>query len=470
MLRSRPSAVVFAVVAALLATTSVAAAAPVTSHPASISDEPVADAADAAVAGATSVAFADAPSVESPWSNNTTIVSDGEEPTLQSAPDQTIRGETSVDPGTEIVVVLEGPTFYKSATTTVTDQGTFVASFDLRSLSSGVTVGVSAKTNPADGPGKKLVATTGYVGCDDDCQSRSKDEATVDPNETDLQSITEVTQGRVASVDVSFGDADALTVSIGGPSVNYVVNGTVHDEDGDGEATVLFYTGRAGTDAPTLGVVDAGQRRVVEASAETSLDSPLAPATYEVTLHRGTDATDDPVEVGQIVVFEETQSSAASANASIVTEGEELVLQPEANRTIRGETDLEPGTELSVMMEGDQFIKTSVATVAEDGTFESTVDLSDLGGERLRVSVRHDDATLVEAEGRVACTGDCETTTEAEGASGGDGAAETTDVSNPDPGGPSSDDAPLLGGVGMLALGGVLAVAGIGVVLGLFRD
>lgn len=463
MVRSR-TPVVAVVVAALLATTSVAAAAPATSHPAPAADESVADATDAARAGATDVASV-ARAAESPWSNNTTIVSDGEEPTLQSAPDQTIRGRTDLDSGTEIVVVLEGPTFYKSATTTVTDQGTFAASFDLSSLSSDVTVGVSARTDPTDGSGEKLVATTGYIGCDDDCQSRSNDETTVDANATDLQSITEVTQGRVASIDVSFGDADALTVSIGGPSVNYVVNGTVHDEDGDGRATVLFYTGRAGTDAPTLGVIDAGQRRVVEASAETSLDSPLAPATYEVTLHRGTDATDDPVEVGQIIVFEETQSAAASANASIVTEGEELVLQPETNRTIRGETDLEPGTELSVMMEGDQFIKTSVATVAEDGTFESTVDLSDLGGERLRISVRHDDATLVEAEGRVACAGGCETTT-----GDRDSADATTDVSNPDPDAPSTEDAPLLGGVGMLALGGVLAVAGIGVVLGLFRD
>ncbi|WP_135827463.1 BGTF surface domain-containing protein [Halorussus halobius] len=465
MLRSRTPVVALAVVAAVLATTSVAAAAPATPLAEPTTGDPVADAADAASALS---------GTASQWSNNTTIVSDGDEPTLQSAPDQTIRGETSVDPDTEVVVVLEGPTFYKSATTTVTDRGTFAASFDLSSLSSGVTVGVSAKTDPANGSGTKLVATTGYIGCDDDdCRSDAGDgETTVDANATDVQSITEVTQGRVASIDVSFGDADALTVSIGGPSVNYVVNGTVHDEDGDGRATVLFYTGRAGTDAPTLGVLDAGQRRVVEASAETSLDSPLAPTVYEVSLHPGTDATGDVASRGQVVVFEEAQSSAASANASIVTEGGELVLQPETNQTIRGETDLEPGTEVSVNVEGERFLTTSVATIAEDGTFESTVDLSGQEGERLEVSVRHDDATLAAAEGRVACAGDCETPTDAEDGSGSDATTVTTDVSNPDPGTPSTDDSgsQFLDGVGMIALGGVLAVAGIGVVLGLFRN
>lgn len=389
--------------------------------------------------------------------NGTTIRTDGGELVLDAAPNRTIRGETDLEPGTNLTVRIEGRTFLQTTTSTVTDRRTFDATVDLGQISEqNVTVTVARG-------GTVLTRTEGRVVCDADCEATNGTTVENHALRPAVEAVTEVTQGKNASVDVLFGDADALTVTIGGPEVNYVVTGTVRDRDDDGRATVLFDTSRAGDDAPTLGVIDDGERRVVEASEETSLDSPLAPGTYDVAVANASGGSEVQ---GRLVVFESgpgpTGAADGQANTSIVTDGGELVLDAAPNQTIRGKTSVEPGTNLSLMIEGETFLRTKVVAVTEDGTFGTSVDLSDVAGEDLEITVSLDGTELATADGRVTCPDGCEPSTTTT-------VVTTDDDGDATPPNTSGSDGRLLGGVGMIALGGVLAVAGIGVLLGVFR-
>lgn len=296
-----------------------------------------------------------------------TIFTDGEALLLDQAPDQTIRGKTTLEPGTNLNVNVKGETFLKTNTVRVSDNQTFGARFDMRGLPE-QEFEIRVYRNET-----VLAEAEGRVVCSNDCatETPSTDETARPVDSPAVQAVTEVTQNRTASIKVLFGQAETVSISIGGPTVNYVVNGTIRDRDGDGSATVLFHTDRAGTDAPTLGVVDNGSTRVVEETAETSLDSPLAPASYNVRLYAGP-TTDGELEArGRVVIF----------------------------------TD--------------------------------TADSPDEGGPS---------ATTTETTGTVSASGD-------PNGSAADGSGDR-----------------LLGSVGLIAAGGLLAVVGIGVVLGLFRN
>lgn len=245
-----------------------------------------------------------------PDGNGTTIVTDGEELVLDAAANQTIRGETDLAPGTSLSVNVEGEAFLQTTTTAVTGEQTFNVTLDLS------TVGEQDVTVTVYRNETVLAEVDGRVVCETDCESTadSSDGSTTVVDGPAVQAVTEVTQNRTASIKVLFGGADTVTVSVGGPAVNYVVTGTVRDGDGDGRATVLFHTNRAGTDEPTLAVVDDNETRVVEASAETSLDSPLAPGTYDVRLYAGPNATGDVAAKGRVVVYEGTAPKSSDEN------------------------------------------------------------------------------------------------------------------------------------------------------------
>ena len=222
---------------------------------------------------------------------------------------RTVRGETELEAGMSLTVRLEGTDsdlrFLKSSVATVTEDGTFAATFDLYDVPPGTEIEATVHHD-----GRTLAETAGQVvECSDDCEtadgSDTETEMTTLPaDELAVASVVEVSRARTARIPVTFGDADALTVSIGGPEVNYVVNGTVTDRDGDGRAVVLFHTDRAGLDAPTLSVVDDGGPRVVESSAETSLKASLAAGDYDLNVYRGTDAAGEPAAIGSVVVYE----------------------------------------------------------------------------------------------------------------------------------------------------------------------
>ncbi|NHN60847.1 MULTISPECIES: BGTF surface domain-containing protein [Halorussus] len=266
-----------------------------------------------AVASGTAASTPAASATAAPDGNGTAIVTDGEELVLEAGANQTIRGETDLSPGTTLSVNVEGDTFLLTDTTAVTDEQTFNVTLDLSDFGE---QDVAVRVYRSE---TVLAEADGRIVCKTDCESTATDSDEESGTAADgpaVQAITEVTQNRTASVKVLFGGADAVTVSVGGPEVNYVVNGTVRDRDGDGRATVLFHTNRAGTDEPTLAVVDDNETRVVEASSETSLNAPLAPGSYDVRLYDGPNATGEVAAEGRVVVFEETANSAEESGAS----------------------------------------------------------------------------------------------------------------------------------------------------------
>lgn len=237
-----------------------------------------------------------------------TLVYEGDELTLRPGANQTVHGETTLSPGSEVTVRLRSTAassgFLRSVEATVRDDGTFAATFDLRSVAPGEAFAVSVRHE-----GTELTAADGrVVPCEGDCEAATEaDDATasdVSGDELDVASVSEVTRMRTARIAVGLGDADAATVVVGGAAVNYRVSGVVRDRDGDGRVVVLFDTEAAGFDPPTLRYRDAGETRPVESYSESSLDAPLDPADYPVRLYRGTDASSDPADVGHVVVYE----------------------------------------------------------------------------------------------------------------------------------------------------------------------
>ncbi|WP_132058209.1 BGTF surface domain-containing protein [Halorussus amylolyticus] len=406
-----------------------------------------------ASAPALGVVGADAATADS---DDTTIGPDGYDPVLSPEPNQTIHGETDVAPGTELKVQMEGDSNFMSTTTTVSEQGTFEATFDLSGVSPGTELEVSVIDDETE-----LLRTSASVECLRGCENESGDSDADDASLVD--SVTEVSQNRTASIDVRFGDAETLAVSVGGPSSNYVVNGTIRDTDGDGRATVLFHTDRAGTDEPTLGVEDGDEERTVEATDETSLDDPLAIGAYDVRLYRGSNTSADLAEKGKLVVYEaETDESSEDVSQKGTRVGPadgELVLDPEPNQTIRGETDVMPGTDLTVNVESEQDYWSTTVTVTDRGTFEATFDMSNVPGQRLDVQVTQGGTELWSGTGRVACA-DCVRGTTLD---------ERTNATDANVSDSTESENRLVSGLGTIALGGVLAVVGIAVLLGLFR-
>lgn len=78
-----------------------------------------------------------------------TVAHDGARLTVYAAADQEIRGETTAEPGTELIIVLESAngSFSEPERATVREDGTFAATFDLREMDSGSEFAVVVRKN-----------------------------------------------------------------------------------------------------------------------------------------------------------------------------------------------------------------------------------------------------------------------------------------------------------------------------------
>jgi hypothetical protein len=91
---------------------------------------------------------------------------------------------------------------------------------------------------------------------------------------------------------------------------------------------------------------------------------------------------------------------------SLVYEGESLSLETVRNATVRGESDLAPGTELDVRLVSSStpspFVRTATATVGDDGAFEATFDLRTVAESTpVNVTAVRDGSLLASANGTV---------------------------------------------------------------------
>ncbi|WP_415383176.1 BGTF surface domain-containing protein [Halosimplex sp. TS25] len=116
----------------------------------------------------------------------------------------------------------------------------------------------------------------------------------------------------------------------------------------------------------------------------------LANVSARVTAVEGVTPTDDDSESGTAFDYE----------------GDRLTLAALENETIRGETNLSAGSEVTVRLtatsDASPFLVQSTATVGEDGAFAAPVDLVGIAnGSAFEAVVRHDGETLASAEGVV---------------------------------------------------------------------
>lgn len=238
---------------------------------------------------------------------DTVLVYEGEEIVVESATDRIVRGDTTLDPGTRLTVRVRGAgehPFLETAETEVTEFGTFSAAFDFDDVPRGASFEITVRRD-----GAVLASATGRViDCEGRCPTPTEQKSTafetLDGDELAVAPLVEVTRSRIARIPVSFGDADAVTVVVGGPEVNYEISGTARDRDGDGRAVVLFRTEAAGFEPPTLAVQEGDGRAALEGVTESSLKSLLAAGDYPVELYRGTEAVGEPDAVGTVVVQE----------------------------------------------------------------------------------------------------------------------------------------------------------------------
>ncbi|WP_135365593.1 BGTF surface domain-containing protein [Halosimplex halophilum] len=99
-------------------------------------------------------------------------------------------------------------------------------------------------------------------------------------------------------------------------------------------------------------------------------------------------------------------SGDAESGTAFVYDGDRLAVAALENATVRGETALAPGSELTVRLTStagaSPFLVQRTATVDEDGTFVAEVDLVGVdNGTTFEAVARHDGADLASAEGVV---------------------------------------------------------------------
>jgi len=237
----------------------------------------------------------------------------GERLTLRAADGQTVRGETSLSPGTDATVVLEasrggsveGTRWVEShRDVSVADDGTFVAEFDLAGYGPNVTFEATFVHEETE-----LASVPGRLGpCERDC---------LGTDEVRVLDGVEVDQYRTAEIPVTFGDGDRLNVTVtntSGPA--YRLNATVRDTDGDDRATLLFRTAPSG-DEPRLLVRENGETRPADVASGTASNRTLPAALYQVTARVPGDR--DAWDTGTLVVFERARPPADGTTTPAAT-------------------------------------------------------------------------------------------------------------------------------------------------------
>lgn len=258
-------------------------------------------------------------------SAGTSLVYDGEQPTLAAGPGQTLTGRTDLEPGTVLRVRLRsqssGSPFLRTTQATVDETGTFTATVDLAAESPGTEFGILVYQGE-----ERLLQTTGeVVPCDGTCTPTSDPDQdstsrtdVVQTDTVDIASIVEGASGETVPIQVSVGDRDDATVAVGGPDVNYRLEATVTDGDGDRKVRLRLNTSAAGhDDAPTLSA--AADADSVTVRHETSLDAghgALDAAEYPMAVYASATTSGEPAARGTLVLHESIDAAASDTPVS----------------------------------------------------------------------------------------------------------------------------------------------------------
>jgi len=260
--------------------------------------------------------------------NGTTIVHEGDRLTVRSGVDQTIRGETTLSPGTPLQVRVRsadtGSPFLLTGGAEVTDFGTFNATFDFHTVPANTTFQVTVLRN-----GTALAETTGVVRpCEREaCEyvptptDGTPTEATPAADAPGVADTVEARHGGTATVPLTFGSTGTLTVRVDAPFRDLGgLTAVVTDTDGDGRETLRLRTGEVGPGEHRVRVRTNNATHpatVTNATVEGMLD----PAEYDLAVYEGRGTDGNPVDVGTLVVFATDGSTATAAG----TDAEPLV-------------------------------------------------------------------------------------------------------------------------------------------------
>ena len=407
---------------------------------------------------------------------------------LYAAQQQVVTGETALDAGTEMTVRLrstdpEAP-LVRQSHVSVRSDGTFAAVFDLSKVPPNTTYELHGHVD-----GDPLFERRGTVAqCSADCT----DPVPETPERTeDGGNAVAVTQGETAEIPLSMSDGGSKTLSVGSEATNYRINATVSDDDGDGEVLVLFDTAAAGTDGATLVVADDGDSLTVTES-EPDLPSTLDPAAYPYRVFAGR-ATDNASTVGRLVIEANgTADEEFEVDSSADFGFEEPVVQGRQGETARIPLVLATADAATVSI-GSPDTNYEINATVRDGNGDSRVvllfDTTAAGHDEPTLETAADaDAVAVESGSEVALDSPLAATnydlslyrgtdtagqpdaigtlavndgnTSADASSDGvDSVTGDTSVAR------QPRDSGFGFGTGAIAVGGVLAVAGIGVCL-----
>lgn len=404
-------------------------------------------------------------------------------PPLQSGPGQEIAGETSLGSGSSVTVRLESADarepFLVSKETLVTDERAFSTHFDLSNVDPGTPVRVAVLHD-----GEQLNETSTEVdACQGGCEPVTTDTPTprpaIDPSELGFRSIVEVETTETATIPVGLGEADAATLVVGSPEVNYVTAATVSDGNGDNIVRVRFDAAAAGTDNQTFSVADEADELAVT-DPEPDVDGSIDATDYDMELYEGSSTDGDSEAVGALVVLEAGPA-----------EADRLALERDVIRAEQGsavDIPIDLGDEdAATLVVGRDAVGYGVNATVSDGDGDGRVVLTfrtaNAGTDRptFETAAADDDVTIADPEPSL--DGPLPSTEyhlnlypghQAVGdpvAIGTLSVGSESDVQTAALDDSQSGDGGLdLGGVGALAAGAVFAVVGVALLLGLFRS
>ncbi|WP_423745891.1 PGF-CTERM sorting domain-containing protein (plasmid) [Haladaptatus sp. SPP-AMP-3] len=132
------------------------------------------------------------------------------------------------------------------------------------------------------------------------------------------RSIYEVEQGETVTMNVTLEDVDAVTVQLGGGAMDYKLNASVTDSDGDGTVVLTFDTAKAGSGDGSALTTKAGADELTVKN-ETTVDGELPANMYGITVYAGTGDSAPTIEYGGLNVKGDGTSGSRTTAANTPT-------------------------------------------------------------------------------------------------------------------------------------------------------
>lgn len=427
--------------------------------------------------------------------------------TLEAGPGQAVEGTVERAAGTRVSVRLQstGRSPFLVTTEAVVDRdGRFRTVHDLSDAQPGMSFEAIVHHD-----GTELASADGtVVECETDCAppaddggSATREATTPSGDELALQSVVSVDQGDVARITVGLGDAESAMLSVGGPDVNFVSNVTVRDGDGDGLVEVLFSTASAGQPESTALAADEDDLARVPDGGETRL-SPnswsLDAGDYPMALYTGPNTTGEQVDVGTLIIREVPESERDPTPWwSEGLQFRESIVPVDRTELARFSVGLGDAEAATVSIGGPEAGWWANVTVHdghdEDRAVVLRLDTTAVahGGQVFSAAHSGDSVTVedgtwdgVDAMNGSIPAGDYEFALYRGTSAGGErtdvgtlivereivAGSVVESVEDPTPAGAdAADDPGLVGGLGLIGIGGALAVVGLALLLGVFR-